>query len=394
MKYIKNKYPAIKIVLGGAGVRYIVRGAEDIDAFVLGDSEDIFPELLDHWSKGLPAPKYVQWYDTDKPVYNECVNKTYEISTCDFMWSDRDAILPGEVLPLEVSRGCIFKCKFCGYPHLGKKKLDYLRDIDQIRDHMVSNYERWGVTHYIIVDDTFNDSEFKVDNFLAMSKTLPFKLKFWAYIRADLCHRFEGMAEKLYETGLQGCTIGIETTGKKASMLIGKGWCGTHAAEYMPHLVHNLWHDDVNVMVSLIVGLPGDTMETCEETRRWADEAELSASFTGLHITSDAKNHLVPFLSEFEKNAEQYGLIKGDEGKWSSSDWTNVTAAATAKEFTNRRKVRRLHSMLHVYSRTYGIDHEELIRKDLDTSDFLKVPEYAAKMSEYVERYKSKLLSL
>ena len=35
-----------------------------------------------------------------------------------------DFILPGESLPLELSRGCIFKCRFCQYPNIGKDKDD------------------------------------------------------------------------------------------------------------------------------------------------------------------------------------------------------------------------------------------------------------------------------
>lgn len=392
MRYMKERHPGIKIVLGGAGVRYLLSGVDDVDAFVLGDAEDIFPELLDHWTRGTPPPGSVPWYNSDKPVYNVCVNKTYDISRCDFDWDERDCILPGETLPIEVSRGCIFKCTFCGYPHLGKKKFDYLRNIDQIRQHMLRNYERWGTTHYIIVDDTFNDSELKVDNFLEMSRSLPFKLKFWAYIRADLVHRFDGMAEKLYEAGLQACTIGIETLGALASMNIGKGWSGKHARDFVPKLVHELWHDDVNVMVSLIVGLPGDTVKTCMSTAQWVDDNRLSASFNPLYITPDSKNHVVPFLSEFEKNADKYNIVKGENGDWTAGEWNSTKARAWANHFTINRKTRRLHSMLHVYARTYGIPHEQLINTDIDTVNFLKVPGFRDKMNDYVNRYKQKLL--
>jgi radical SAM superfamily enzyme YgiQ (UPF0313 family) len=30
-----------------------------------------------------------------------------------------------KVLPIEIARGCIFKCKFCSYPLNGKQNLDF-----------------------------------------------------------------------------------------------------------------------------------------------------------------------------------------------------------------------------------------------------------------------------
>lgn len=390
MEYFKKKYPEKKIILGGAGVRYVTKNIQNIDAFMLGDSEDMLPELLNYWTGRGPEPKHTFWYESDLPVYTECIEKKYDISLCDFQWSDRDAILPNEVLPIETARGCIFKCKFCAYPHLGKKKLDFLRDMDQIKSQMIRNYEKWGVTHYIIVDDTFNDSEHKINAFLEMSRSLPFKLKFWAYIRADLMHHYEGQAQKLKEAGIQGCTIGVETIGPVGSMNIGKGWSGKYAKDYIPKLVHEIWNDDVNVMISIIVGLPGDTRHHCEMTRDWINDSNLSAVFTGLHITHDSKHHVSAFLSDFEKNCEVYGIKKAEDGSWFTKDWTAKTAESAANEYNIGRKIKRIHSMTHVYARTYGLSHEELI--SLNENELNNQPTARQAIDKYIQLYKKKLL--
>ena len=53
-------------------------------------------------------------------------------------------------------RGCRFKCSYCNFPILGVKD-DYTRDADDFDTNLRRNYDDWGVTEYIITDDTFND---------------------------------------------------------------------------------------------------------------------------------------------------------------------------------------------------------------------------------------------
>ena len=60
------------------------------------------------------------------------------------------------MLSFETSRGCRFKCSYCNFPILGVKD-DYTRDADDFDTNLRRNYDDWGVTEYIITDDTFND---------------------------------------------------------------------------------------------------------------------------------------------------------------------------------------------------------------------------------------------
>ena len=111
-------------------------------------------------------------------------------------------ILKGETLPIEVSRGCIFKCKFCAFPLNGKSKLDYLRDPILIKEELQYNYEKYGTTHYFLSDDTFNDSTTKVEQIHKVVTSLPFKIKFTTYLRLDLLHAHQEQISMLEEMGL------------------------------------------------------------------------------------------------------------------------------------------------------------------------------------------------
>lgn len=59
---------------------------------------------------------------------------TWTIQTCQHRWHHTSCIAQGETLPIEVSRGCIFKCKFCRYAMIGKKKGTYIRDMELIKE--------------------------------------------------------------------------------------------------------------------------------------------------------------------------------------------------------------------------------------------------------------------
>lgn len=402
-KMIKEEFPHIKLILGGAGIRNVGSHIEHVDAMVVGEAEDLFPELMDHWTKGTEEPLRKINDVTKKPYYNQCINKRHDISTCDFQWSDRDAIMQGEPLPLETARGCIFKCRFCSYPHLGKKKLDYLKSTDSIKSQLERNYTKWGVKHYIMLDDTFNDSEQKIDEFLAMTESLDFDIGYVAYIRADLLHRFEGMAEKLQKSGLRSCFFGLESLHPVASQAVGKGWSGKHAREYIPHLLHNIWKDKVNVTTGFISGLPGEDAQSLLDTLQWVNDNDIMTFWLGLGISSPetlAARSLdgVAFTSEFERNAKDYGYKFDEKGWWYNDMWTSKSAEKFANERLNPyRKNKRLSCWVHIQLMAFGYSEEDvwnLAKSGKRHLSILLDDDFQARKREYMRKYKKKLLEL
>jgi hypothetical protein len=365
-KLLKDNFPDLRIILGGAGLRNVGSKTEYIDNIVVGESEDLLPELLDFWSGRGPEPSKKLNTVTNKYYYDTPLKKNHDISKCDFEWVDEDCIMPGESLPLETARGCIFKCRFCSYPHLGKKKFDYLKPIDNIKNHLIRNYERWGVTKYTVIDDTFNDSEQKIDEFLSMSSSLPFELNYVAYIRVDLVHRFEGMAEKLLDSGLRACFFGLESLHPQGSMAVGKGWSGKYAREYVPHLISDIWKNKVNVTTGFIAGLPGEGKDSLLDTLKWVNDNNISTFWLGLGIASPdalASRSLDgnAFTSEFERNSEIYGYKFDSHGNWYNGMWSKKSAEDFANQQLNPfRKNKRLSCWVHIQLGSLGLREDEI----------------------------------
>src|SRR5882672_11418409 len=158
---LKREHPRLKLILGGYNSN-IAEGHDIVDGAVLNYGEDIFLELLDHLSLGMDEPIYQTIEINDqgetRKIYNTARDKRHDITTDNHIFTRQDCIPPGETLPLEVSRGCIFTCKFCHHLLLGRGKLDYLRSFECIREELLHNYAQWGITNYYVICDTFNDT--------------------------------------------------------------------------------------------------------------------------------------------------------------------------------------------------------------------------------------------
>jgi hypothetical protein len=204
---IKKMYPKLRICLGGAK-SYQGVNLDWVDDIFQGYSEDQFinycnllaSDKNDHFIKKI----------SNKHIYN-VENKKFDITSLDHRFLKHDCILSNEVLPIEISRGCIFKCKFCAFPLNGKKKLDYIRDFDRIKDELIYNYENYNTTKYFFNDDTLNDSVYKIENLHRIIKSLPFKIEFSALMRLDLLYKNQETIDLLKDMGLRTTFFGIES---------------------------------------------------------------------------------------------------------------------------------------------------------------------------------------
>ena len=338
MEIVRTKYPYLKFVLGGNKAEtYGTEITNLFDAIVVGLAEDVMLELMHYYAGTGPEPvaRRILPHKTKFYYSDDVVDKKFNIQHSRHRWNQKDCIIPGESLPLEVSRGCIFKCKFCQYPLLGRSKYDYTRSPECLKDELINNYEKWGTTNYYILDDTFNDTVQKIKDFRDMTLTLPFKIKYSTYLRADLLQRFPETIPWLKESGLVGAHFGLETMHPEASKAIGKGWSGTKAKEFLPWLIHEAWNDEVAIHMSLISGLPGETTESLIETANWLNDNNfISWNFKPLGIT---KSDTRIFNSEFSKEAEEWGFTWPDPKEpynWVNEkyDWDWNSAREWAKK--------------------------------------------------------------
>ena len=323
--YAKERFPKVKVIFGGS--RSLAGELTPwVDTVVHGYGEDKLLTYLD----GLAGrgKKIISIGTPLKVIADDPPLRRFDIQHLRHTFAPEDHILQGEVLPIEVSRGCIFKCKFCAYPLNGKKKMDYLRDPGLIKEEMLHNYERFGTTTYFIGDDTFNDSTFKLEQLHRVFTSLPFKPRFTCYLRLDLLYAHREQIQLLDEMGLASPFFGIESLHQPAATSIGKGMKVERVKDFLLDLYHNEWREEKPMTCSFIVGLPHETPETVERTFEWVRGTKLSSVFFPLSI--EIKSF---YQSDFNRNYAQYGYTLKEAGHWENEHFTYATAGDTAERF-------------------------------------------------------------
>lgn len=407
---IKKNFPKIKFIFGGYG-HLAVKLNQKIkpDALIYDYGEDTFVELLNFYSgKGQEPQSNIEYLLKQ----NDGIRKSFKsyktpkvpkfnIETDYFRFVEQDMILPNETLPIEISRGCIFKCKFCNHLLLGRGKLDYLKDMELVKNELMYNYEKFGTTNYYVICDTFNDTETKMKYWYDMVKSLPFKIQYTVYLRADLLHRFPDVPYMLAETGLFSAFHGIESFNNTAAVTIGKGWSAKHGKEFLPELYHNIWKGQVFQTLSFIAGLPGDTKQDNYEVVDWFvgnDMYHISIHPLGLVANKLAKN-----ASEFERNVEKYGYRfvnpntpdangLGKFGYWENDIWNQREVA----HFISNEILPKLMpasarhgSWAIMQLLQYGYTHDSFLKENRNK---FSVDTIKQQTTNWINLYKSKIL--
>jgi radical SAM superfamily enzyme YgiQ (UPF0313 family) len=311
---IKAKYPNLKIVMGGSGVHdnsYRYKNRTVFDYYLYGHAENTMLALCNHLYRGGKAPAFelLNGNRIVRETFADSIlteDEHFKITECSFRWHKNDCIQMGESLPLEISRGCIFKCKFCRYPYIGKTKNDFSKSIDNVIQEIEYNYDQYGTTNYYMLEDTFNDNNEKIKELHDRLTKLPFRINFACYLRADLIHAHDGQAVMLKEMGLISGFLGIETLGEESSKIIGKAWSGKHGKQYLKQLRDNIWGDETTFTISMLVGVPPDTKQDLVEHNKWfIDNGMHNWKWGKLDISRDIKG---PWVSEFDRDCEKYGF--------------------------------------------------------------------------------------
>jgi len=340
LQYIKDKNPKTKIVMGGSKT-WEYFGTSLVDHYFVGMAETMFVDwMLSATGKG-PKRIFNTVVDYDTKAQGNKEQFNYVNSTT--RYQEEDFIQPYEGLGLEVGRGCRFSCSFCTWPLIGQKNVaDYTKTPELIREELMENWERFGVWKYYVTDDTFNDSTEKLETFLAIVKSLPFKPAFWGFFRLDLIASHPEQIALIEECGFRDIVVGIETFNKAAGKAIKKG---ANADRMKQALIDckAAWGNNVMISSQFITGLPGEDSASVAEAAEWFMREDAPIDAIGLvPLRQYAPDPLDRYkvTSQFEREAEQWGYSWPDPVNrpwyWEKRDGTDITNYDEAKAVADK----------------------------------------------------------
>lgn len=322
INFVKSKNPKIKLIAGGS--RKFMLEQFDFKVFKFYSDKEII-EFTDYHA-GRSKKIDLKYFSN---LIEGSEYKNFTTSTIEFI--KNDVVKSSDFLPIEISRGCIFRCKFCAYPLNGKTKGEWVKHTEVLRNEFIKNYEMHNVTNYTFADDTYNDSADKVKILYdEVFNKLPFKINFTSYIRLDLLMRNPETVDYLAESGLISCLFGIETINHASGKLIGKGVDPKLQFQFLKEIKKKQFKN-VNTHSGFIIGLPKDRPDEMEllEEFLFSDENYLdNIVVEPLYITpkDSSANMTKNYYSEFDLEYDKYGYECYEEiGNSTTTDmrWKN-----------------------------------------------------------------------
>jgi len=344
-KYVKAINSKIKIIYGGSNSQELVRvnrqtnDNHGVDYVMHGYSEhmivDFVNNLRDSKSQKF-SNVHNKLYEIDYDYKGEC----YDFHNSWHEWHETDFIAEGESLPLEVARGCIFKCKFCSFPLLGKNSNDmsYFKKEENLLREIITNYEKFKTLHYFILDDTFNERTDKIEMMLRIRDKSKLDLSFVGYSRIELMARKKEQITLLKDLNFMGFLFGLESVNLPSAKSIGKGIKLKEILSTIDRL-HLVYDGKVSIQASMIIGLPHENRDTINAAIPMYSNELLGIdrlTFNPLVINKQSHGE-----SEFFKNPEKYGysISPKNDGNWTNEHWSSYECQQIAKELDDALRV-------------------------------------------------------
>jgi anaerobic magnesium-protoporphyrin IX monomethyl ester cyclase len=235
---------------------------------------------------------------------------------------------PNPVVFIYGSRGCPYKCNFCLWPQTNLKGAYRKRPGEKIAAEMAWALEQFPHTRsFFFDDDTFNLGRTRILDFAAEMKRRKLRIPWGMNARADNWDR--ELMERLLETGLFTLRIGIESGDQRVLDRTRKE-IDLEEARRTLEIAHEL---GIKNHVNFIIGLPGETPESVENTIRY---------IKSIPVDSVQFSVAVPFAgTSFHDEVTKNGfLITEDWSKYNGFDHVVArTEAMTADEIA--RAIRR-----------------------------------------------------
>jgi radical SAM superfamily enzyme YgiQ (UPF0313 family) len=269
----KASNPRAKVIVGGAHATVRPQDFPYADKVVQGYGEG---PMLDLCGRQAPVDlfRFPAFHKVDLESYSRLIDGKPSV-------------------PFLTSRGCPFKCSFCGLAQMHNINGRYhMMESDTAERHFRHIKNELGIDRLNFQDDIFTMNRPRLFKILESVKELSFRFRCMGRAGYDI----EETYEKLAEAGCGQIAWGIESGSQYMLDRMRK--------EIKVQDNHNVikWAKKHGIVsrAFFMIGFPGETRETIEETKRFIEESDPDQYFV---------SNFVPYPgTEVADNPEWYGI--------------------------------------------------------------------------------------
>lgn len=324
LRVCKSSDPNLTTLIGGPHVsfaaREVIEEAPWIDVVVRGEGERTLVDLLDALAteKDLAHVPGIAYRNNGDSVLTSPRPLIKEL--------DRLPLPARHLLPLSkyralkapctviTSRGCPFGCIFCSAPKMFGRGVRF-RDPKAVVDEIEMINREFGFRQINVVDDTFTVKEQHVQSICEGLMDRGLNIQWSVYSRVDTV-----TPRLLHLMKVAGCScvcFGLESGSQKILDNIKKGITIAQSRQ----AVRIAKEAGMEVMVSFLLGLPGENGRTAQQSVRLAEELRKEYGvYYGFHILAPMPG------TEVREKADEYGI------RILSRDWAKYDANRPVSE--------------------------------------------------------------
>lgn len=307
LNVLRNQNPAARVVVGGAHPSAVPEKClqDGFDFVVVGEGESAMMRIVSHVAKGLSLPRLVR-----APAIQEIdtipLPARHLINTHAYAY-DIDG---GQGTTLITSRGCPYACAFCSKDAWQQgvrfHSVDYV--INEIK-HLIAVY---GFKHFLFLDDTLTIHKKRLFELCQHMKLLGIKWR--CYARSATTKE---LLQAMKDAGCVEVGVGVESGSQKILDIVNK----KETVEQNTRFVETCKDVGIIANVFIMIGLPGETYETVEETRRWMERVrpqKFGFNIFMPYAGTPIYNHPERYDIHIYDVPDEKSWVKGRQGEYES----------------------------------------------------------------------------
>lgn len=264
---LKRQYPQARVGFFGPFPAQLPHLFKAADFVIKGEAEAFFMNEYQSVAQlqGIISVKFLTDMDAlPKPDFTNFPISSYSYSP---------VLLQRPFVTLQTSKGCPYSCRFyCVY---GKQQGAVIRQrtAEKIADDMLWVQQQYGVKGVQFRDPVFGLKKGYIQEFVEALKQKNVKMVWGIETRLDLITISD--LDAMYEVGLRNINVGIETPDIEIAQRNRRLLVNTlHQEEIVAYCKKK----GINITAFYIFGLEGDTVESVEETIRYAKKLNTSTA--------------------------------------------------------------------------------------------------------------------